>query len=246
MGKEQSEKDAEAARKILGEPVFIAPDEQTQKSKRNLVVLTSTIIIYKLLGAEVTSFQPLGVTIPKGNGVYIDGALWVMLIYFGVHYLWHIWDSVLEWRNRFTGCNVLFQTGSSFASNDKDYPSDPRQSSLMTWWSEQSNVLHHSMKGWIEQIQGYMDRYREDNNRYKELRDTLDAAADALKKHELFFSSDRIPMSLYRYERWLSLFHWSQLLRFGVFEIATPIALWGASAILMRYDVQTIQGCFVV
>ncbi|MFN7754711.1 MAG: hypothetical protein ACK5O9_02560 [Holosporales bacterium] len=127
-----------AVQKILGEPVFIAFSDEVNRIRRNLLVITSIILTYKHSGTDITRFTLFGVDFEHLKPTFVDTCLFFLLLYAFIHFLWHSWDAVQEWRIRITGTKRLSHM-TTFGDAECDYPNDPRQSSLMQWWTRQAS-----------------------------------------------------------------------------------------------------------
>tara|TARA_R110002096_G_scaffold257381_1_gene450739 strand:+ start:61150 stop:62010 length:861 start_codon:yes stop_codon:yes gene_type:complete len=231
-----------AVQKALGEPVFVGFSEETLKVRRNMLAFTFITLSYALSGASIESFSPLGITFNDFDLNHINTVFFFLVAYHLVHFLWQSIDALLEWHIRITGTRLAFLTGSKFTDSNADYPDDPRQSSLMTWWQIESgrytsveeaiNTLEQAANNLdmekvqreaendinLQNVTGYLARVPEETSKIKASLDNLERA----------LNSDRIPASLDRFEKWFRLFSWSQLSRWFVLEWGGPIvlALW--------------------
>lgn len=70
----------------------------------------------------------------------------LVVAYLVVHFGWNSITHFQQWRLRVTGTRLAFKTGRSpglYLEDDErgDYPDDPRQSTLYTWWLVQAKQL---------------------------------------------------------------------------------------------------------
>lgn len=173
-----------------------------------------------------------------------------------IHYLWTTFDSFLEWRLRVTGTRLSFITTGMFASEHCDYPNDPRQSTLYSWWlSEAQRIGNLSAK--------FRELERLLQNLDQDLRARYTAGADAMNivnacrpigeaskaisnlqqstdQASKAISAARVPVSLKRFDNWFQFFLRSQNLRWLVFDLLVPIFLAGY-AICLLYRTSQIR-----
>src|SRR5206468_22569 len=67
--------------------------------------------------------------------------LGIWIVYLVAHFGWMAWEGFAEWRLRLTGTRVAAVTVGTFASEEADYPTDPRQSTLANWWRGQAKRI---------------------------------------------------------------------------------------------------------
>ena len=221
--------------RTLGEPVFIYFTQETIHSRRNLILLSFIALIYSCSGAEIGDFHPLGIQFREFDATYIDLFFIGAVIYSLVHFLWLSLDALQEWRIRLTGTKTAFITVARPADKRGDYPSDPRQSSLMTWWTTQAED--------ISDFEPLATTLEENLKAPQDLTSEKQLSSDSLQKQAIdlksaidklieTLQSERIPESLGRFERWYKMFSYSQLLRFVLLGWGFPVllgiwALWG-------------------
>jgi hypothetical protein len=116
----------------LGSPVFIGSDERTDKVCGHLIFAAAISLFVSVAGLHFgsgSSFLGLEITGLTDGIAYI--ALLLFAIYQLVHYVWCAWDAFVEWRLRIPGMQTAVRP--VLASEEGDYPSDPRQSTLYNW-----------------------------------------------------------------------------------------------------------------
>jgi hypothetical protein len=142
-----------------------------------------------------------------------------VLFYAFIHFLWHSWDAVQEWRIRITGTKRLSHM-TTFGDAECDYPNDPRQSSLMQWWtrearrlSEYSNLIN-KLKAGVKNLDDAVKS--KDLGEFPNLHSVISQLNSTLlhSQHVVFketketIESQRIPESLHRFEKWFRRFSW--------------------------------------
>lgn len=230
----------EAVKRVIGEPVLEEFTDDLRRTKRNLLVVASIVIFYSFFDLKITEAGFLGIKFQIVPASAIDIGLGLILGYMLLQFVWKVWDHVQHIRIRVTGTRLVHQTGSSFGSQHADYPSDPRQSSLYRWWTSQSHLLEkiHELMGELNSAatalqdtaanpdivnSPNMQSMIEAAGRGGGAANLLSARLDDLAKA---ITSERIPVSLGRFDRWFWNFQWSQIWRILLLEIAFP-ALWG-------------------
>jgi uncharacterized protein YaaQ len=169
-------------------------------------------------------------------------AIWIA--YLLAHFAWMAWESFVEWRLRLTGTRVTAVTVGTFAAEEADYPSDPRQSTLANWWRGEAMRI-----GNLTELVGGLERrveaqealireacsgreplnvanatapLREITNSAQQLRQAIEQTAKTL-------SSLRIPASLERFERAYVHFLKAQNVRWLVLDVLLPLIVAGVA-----------------
>lgn len=244
------EKSLDAVEKVLGNPVSAELSETALKVRRNLL-LTSLLSIVVVIGvvrldpsSTVLGFKFIGLT----DSVIRTGLL-LVTAYLFVHFLWYVLESVVEWRLRVTGTRLAFLTGAKFTSKIADYPDDPRQSTLYSWWLDQAKRIG----GINKKIESVDDAFRPCEERLRvllqnpgdamNLQNTLNAITETrgvivdLKRSvecvQETFSSQRIPGSLQRFDNWFQLVLRSENLRWLLIDALAPLIAGGTALFLL-------------
>lgn len=232
--------------KVLKEPVAAEFSEQAWKIRTNLTLVSAIAVVMCLANLRITvDSSVLGLKFSGLNDGVIRVTLAAIVAYFLFHFVWVAWDAFLEWRIRITGTRVAFQTSAMFGPDHVDSPTDPRQSTLYNWWTEQQtsidNVgqrvgeLEAMCKRWEADLKGLMDKPENIHaptwqNMGNVLQGIADAKALAVKivgnveSNTKAVTDARIPASLKRFDDWFQLFLRSQNLRWLVIEFFAPIA----------------------
>lgn len=245
------DKSVEAVEKALGSPVGAELSENAAKVRRSLLV-ASFISIFLALGgirldpnSTILGFKFLGL-----NDEFIRTGLLIVTAYLLMHFLWYVYEAFLEWRLRVTGTRLAFVTTAKMASEHGDYPDNPRQSTLYSWWSYQArrienigkraHTIDESMKVWEEKLRTlYEERGKESNlhvviNTVTETRTAIvDLKRSVERAHETL-AAPRIPVSLGRFDRWFELFLRSENIRWLIIDVLVPV-LAGVTALALLY-----------
>lgn len=247
MTKKSSEQEVEQA---IGKPVAAEFPEHTIKVRRNLLAASSISIFLILSGAHLdTESAILGFKFIGATDTHIRTGLLLVTGYFFIHFLWLAWDYFLEWRLRITGTRLAFITGARFTSGEADYPDDPRQSTLYSWWMGEAKrvgninvkieTFNAAMKSYEEKLRALLENPGEFDNLNNALRahtETLSRTQE-LKNSIAYlqdtFTSNRIPVSLRRFDNWFQLFLRSGNLRWFVVDALIPLLAGGFALILL-------------
>ena len=243
------ERSAEAVEKALGKPVSAELSENGLKVRRNLLVLSLVSIVVVIGGVQldptstIPGFKFIGLT-----HSLVRIGLFLTTSYLFLHFLWYAFDSFFEWRIRITGTRLAFITGARFTSEHGDYPDDPRQSTLYSWWIGQARAignLNQKISAIDEGLKPLEDKIRaaigDDpkginlNNVLKAIAETNTALADlkrSVDQVQQTLSSQRIPESLKRFDSCFQFFVRSQNLRWLMMDILVPL-LFGAAALFL-------------
>ena len=238
----------DAVEKALGNPVAGDLSENALKVRRNLLVFGVISVFVTLGGVKLDpTSSVLGFKFSGVSEALITNSLLAANIYFLLHFIWYAFEGILEWRLRVTGTRLAFLTGSRFGSEHADYPDDPRQSTLYTWWLDNAkrignfkvtaDDLSEKIKIWEEKVSSFQNG--NDSLNLANAMSTLNQArgvADKLTKQiettEKTLTAMRIPCSLGRFDGWFKLFLKSQNIRWLLIDILLPIAI-GAAAIYL-------------
>ena len=227
--------------KILREPVWADLSSATQRLRTYVILLSSISLVIGLYDLRIADGSTiLGLRLEGLDDHLARRVLIVTLAYLAIHFVWSAWDSFAEWRLRITGSRTAYTTASFYASPDADYPSDPRQSTLSNWWADRAsmignvdqrldNIEHalHAVKEKVAEISDANEKTMIDNikgmvhqieNRHTELRNTIEAMNETLL-------SNRLDVSLKRFDSWQGHFLRSQNLRWITIELGLPTLL---------------------
>ena len=232
-----------SAETVLGKPILEEFSDDTLRIRRNLLIISSICLIYKVNGLQISPDSAfLGIKFLNFDSEKIDLTLSAFIFYHFIHFLWNSLIYLQLWRLRVTGMAELSpQTGSRFSSSLGDYPSNPRNSTLYRWWHESSSAfsnmriqvenLKDTTRELGKKIAAYPDPH--DNKlRLLSFESHLNELKKSLEKTQEALTSERIPVSLSRYDQWFKLYQWNQLTKWFIVDWLLPIAL-GALALFL-------------
>lgn len=236
-----------ALRKSMGEPIGFDISEAAAKIKRNLILISSVVLVLIFGGVEAApGVSIFGVSLTGVTSTKLMIGLSIVLLYSLSHYLWYCYELYSEWAIRLTGAKLGFVTSGAFGADGMDYPSDPKQSTLYNWWCHQSQGLmdYKSVIGKIDdqvaEINLRIDEIFKMENQgsngamasqsIMQLKGILDQVKSSMVVTESVLTHARIPVSLARFDRRFGLLLKSQNLRVFLVEITLPISLAAFSA----------------
>lgn len=232
----------DALQKSMGEPVGFDISEAATKIKRNLILVSSVVLVLIFGGVEAApGVSIFGVSLTGVTSTKLMVGLSVVLLYSFAHYIWYCYELYSEWVIRLTGTKLGFVTAGLFGTDCMDYPSDPKQSTLYNWWCQQSRSLidykevASKVDEQVTQINARIDGILNDENpsangamahqAIDALKITMEQINSSIASAEAVLSQARIPVSLARFDRRFGLLLKSQNMRIFLIEIAFPIAL---------------------
>jgi hypothetical protein len=243
-------KSLEAVETILGSPVSPEYSDNALKVRRNLLVssFVSCMIAFGQISLDPTS-SILGFKFVGLTDDFIRKGLAVITLYYLVHFLWYAFDASVGWRLRITGTNLFFITAGKIVSELGDYPDDPKQSTLYSWWLDQAKEIN-KLKERIQLFEIIINKSENeiqtltdcaDKNRLIVLLSQVETSIKDLRKSvddiRETIESPRIVFSLSRFDNWFCAFLKSQNIRWAIIDTLLPI-LFGflaVSSLLIKY-----------
>lgn len=238
-----------AVEKVLGKPVSGDLPDNALIVRRNLLVFgfISVVIVLGGIrldpGSSVLGFKFIGV-----SDNLVQKALLATNIYLLAHFAWYSIEGFLEWRLRVTGTKLAFLTGARFGSEHADYPDDPRQSTLYTWWLDNARRIGN-FRVTADEISGKIDALKEEvnsikreennpnlhgiSNLFNETKNVIEKLRGQIETTEKVLLSERISCSLRRFDGWFRLFLKIQNLRWLLIDILMPMAVGGFAICLL-------------
>lgn len=234
--------------KILGEPFATDFSDYVRRLRNGLVTLSAVTIVLLLGGLQLSSDSTfLGL---KFDGLSNSLVLRVILLlnaYMFLHFLWCGLDHFQEWWLRLTGTRVAYVTTGRIASEVADYPNDPRQSTLYNWWKEEAKKIS-SLQEPLENIRKKLDAWEatvKENLEGKnpnvvnacmsinQVSSEIQKLSRSIEQTGKTIESQRIPVSLKRFDGHYQFYLRSQTLRWLVFELGFPLALGSYALFLL-------------
>ena len=233
--------------KILGEPFDMEYQEDVLKTRRNLLLVGGLCILVWQADLKINpseNFSIFGIPFQHGGShLLLPWCLFFVTLYLTIHFFWNSWDAIQEYRLRRTGTRTHYQTTGKLSSKGMDGPIHPRQSTLYSWWLEQAGNFDDIP----EQLQRQQESYstvvakletlcrRDDDPNNQNFQNALQAVNQAkseswnlqlkIEAMSKIFSSERIPVSLKRFDE---AFHWraiSQNFRWLIIEFVVPLVI---------------------
>ena len=252
MTEDAEDKKLKAVEETLGKPVAPELSDNTWKIRTNLIVtsvIAITVVLADLRIDPNSSF--LGLKFGGFTDTVLRTGLLLILAYLSIHFLWTTFDSLLEWRLRVTGTRLSFITTARLASEQGDYPNDPRQSTLYSWWTSEAKRIGN-LSARLPELERLLQNLDQDlRARYTagadamnivnacrpigEARDIMIKLQQSIDEAQKALSATRVPVSLKRFDNWFQLFLRSQNLRWLVIDLLVPIFL-ASYAILLLYQ----------
>lgn len=238
----------EAVEKVLGHPVAAELTAEAVKVRRNLLVVSVASIGGVIGNVHVDPSSTIfGLKFSGLTNELISKGMFYLTIYFLVHFIWYVIDGFSEWRIRLTGTRAGFITIARLASEEGDYPSEPRQSSLYNWWLDGARTINQtaqiverigiSLQAWEVRVTNAMQGTNELNKRsaidsVHRISSDIARLRSTIAQIEKTLTSARIPVSLRRFDSWFLFFLKSQNIRWLIIDAGSPLAL-GLTALLM-------------
>jgi len=233
----------------LGKPVLCDLSDKAWRVRTNLIIASVVSIAMVLGGLHIKpGSSVLGLQFDGLTDDLVRNILFWITLYLLLHFVWNSIDNFLEWRLRITGTRLAFVTTAIVASDHGDYPSDPRQSTLYSWWQYQANKIGNIVlkTSEIEKSLDELNNKLNDNNvkstnpniagacipTLVETRDGVHRLVGAIESVAETVKAARIPISLKRFDNWFGLFLRSQNLRWLVIDFSVPIFI-AASALFL-------------
>ncbi len=241
----------EAVEAALGNPVAPEYTNNALKVRRNLfaVSLVSCVIVLFSIKLDPKS-TIFGLRFAGLTDDLILIGLTVVTIYHLIHFAWYVVDATMEWRLRITGTKLSFITAAKYANEHGDYPDDPRQSTLYSWWSDHArrignikeNILtfEKEWKSAENAVRTLVSNNTPDgrnlNNALQALsqvKQSVDNLKRSLERTDKTISSLRIPASLSRFDKWFGLFLRSQNLRWLLVDTCAPLVFGLVASLIL-------------
>lgn len=115
---------------VLNHPVFLDVSEPIRKMRSHLMIASTAALFSVLMGFEVSPATSIsGIQFTGLSQTKISICLLCITSYMLIHFVWSSWDGFQEWRIRCSGAGIAFDRSAVGV--------DPREVSLMTWWTAQ-------------------------------------------------------------------------------------------------------------
>lgn len=243
---ERIEKEREEAEQVLGKPFAAAMSDATEKIRRNLLVVSAITIAIVILGVRVAQANTLlGISFEGLTADALKKGLLAVNTYMLVHFMWCMWDELQEWRLRVSGTRSAYVTGATFGSTHADYPVEPRQSTLHNWWRSAATRFAATDEA-IKRLDGAVERLlateevkrnsgpiQPESNAavlLQQIKSDIATLLNEVTQTKAVLTSQRVNVSLRRFDNAYQLFLRSQNLRWLVVEAGFPF-LFGLTSL---------------
>jgi len=234
-----SDEDKIKAERAMGEPVLPEFSEDLRRTRRNLLVVSSVLIFAQISKVQITAanFFAFKISNPSQTWLYIGATC--VLAYLLLQFCWKGWDYIHFMRIRVTGSRLSHVTTGRMASDFGDYPSDPNQSNLYYWWTEQARKIGnlskmaddvHIVANRLQEVAKQpgnidMSNINHVTSSAGEINNKISSLENRLTELQKVLNSTRIPTSLERYDRWFYHFKKSQVCRIVMLDLVFPLVL---------------------
>lgn len=233
--------DYDRVKEALGSPVLASFSEELRLTKRNLLAVSAVVFFAQVSGMKIAhgGLSLVGLSFSNPGQWWLDIMLSGLVFYLLIQFLWQVADYLVYSRIRLTGSRVSWVTTAILADSELDYPSDPQQSSLYHWWKEQSprignlRVPANHVTAAAEALERVILNVQGENVRdvakltgpVDELRRVSSSLLSRIDALEKTVGSNRIIVSLERFDRWFWCFSRSQAIRIWILDIIFPVVL---------------------
>lgn len=234
--------------KVLGEPFAMDFPDYVRKIRNSLISLSAISIALILGGLQLSGDSTfLGLKFEGFSNSLVLRLLLLLNVYMFLHFLWCSIDHFQEWWLRLTGTRVAYVTTGKFASEEADYPNDPRQSTLYNWWKDEARKIsslqapfediHKKLETWEatvkESLEGKNPNVVSACMSINRISSDIQKLNKSIEQIGKAIDSQRIPVSLRRFDSHFQFYLRSQNLRWLVFELGFPLALGGCALFLL-------------
>lgn len=243
----------ESVLEALGSPVLASFPEELRLTKRNLLFVSAVVFFVKMSGMKIgqENVSLLGLSFSNPGQIWLDVMLLGTIVYLFVQFIWQTGDYAMQTRLRITGTKLSWVTVGKSAYNGADYPEDPQQSTLYYWWREEARKIgnlreatdqaHNAAKAVLQVAKPLypipVEHLTIILRPVNDLTQAVLGLKEQLNTAEKALSSERIPISLERFDRWFWGFKKSQIWRTLFLDIALPtlMAMASLAAIAIPY-----------
>lgn len=238
----EQKENKEQLKGILGEPIIEAFTENLLRIRRNLLIVSSLSLVLVLSDIKISgdgSF--IGLKIEGITEQQVFNIIFWATLYHLIHFVFEAADYTQKWRLRLTGNRYASRTSGEF---NEDYSYDPTQSTLYNWWKgirwetkysdtnlKKLNLFHQDIIDKVEVLKK-LDEPVQREKLAHELKQTIQDISHFIKSYQIYInsstkvvSSERITVSLERFDRWFWNYQIFQLIRLFVIEFLFPVVL---------------------
>ena len=244
---------ADEAKKVevdLGEPVFAEFSENLRRTKRNLLIVSSVAVFAHFSGVQIQATGFAGLKfVDDLEPIWLQAALFCIVTYLFVQFLWQAFDYIHHNRLRITGTRLNPVTVGTVASEHGDYPDDPIQSTLYHWWSTQAGKIGNlsNVADELQRVGAQLEEAANENMEQPNIMNVINIQGNITKgvedlrrkieAAEKATTAERIPISLKRFDVWFRRFRASQVFRILGLELGLPAIIGLLGFCLMILEV---------
>ncbi len=230
----------ESLERALGESVIDDFSDNAHRVRRNLMIFSSIALLYKLSGAEIENINIFGIAAKGISDQEILVALLAIAFYHLMHFALIALGHLEYLRIRLTRGNIKFLTGSPVGSDYEDFPSDPRHSTLYSWWTGEvkryKKLCEVTLReDALKQLDSILNNNFQKNDSQLEsyIRAHLSNIERNLGEMNKILGNKRIEESLKRFDQSFNRYRNVEKCRWLMAEIAIPLLLGIAAFIAL-------------
>jgi hypothetical protein len=215
-------------KEIEGKLIIDDLTDNAHRVRRNLLIFSFVAIFYKLSGAAIdkngVSFY--GINFNHIDENFISIGIFLIVFYHLFHFLVIVIGHWQYLRIRVTKSDVKFLTAAFFSAECDDHPSNPKDSSLYAWYSENISRLNNEFDNSHQKIEELLAIYKKEMIKQQ-------ASFSEVQKCSAYLSgidstlknlvAPRIFSSLGRFDKSLKCYRAVELFRWILIEILIPL-----------------------
>ena len=223
-------------KKVLGEPYPVELSDQAYKIRRNLLSVSSIVLIMHFLGISLAdeniTFFSLTLKGIKSNTIYI--ILLSLTVYFSFYFLWIVYESIIYCILRLTATRNFYSGG--FYDHIQDL-GDERQATIYRWWiknKHDTNKIYDNIK----EIKLLLETKKQESPKeINELSKKLETISNSVSDLNKFFQNDRFCCAIKRFDSTFKNFIYSQSIKRLMIEVTLPLAMGFFSICILVYKI---------
>ncbi|MEZ9523409.1 hypothetical protein [Enterovibrio norvegicus] len=234
--------------KIMREPKGLELSDKEEKIRRNLLLASTTMILFNILGLEVTDgsrfLGGLQFNNLTTNHIYIVFS--IIITYKLAHYTWLVINQFLYWRVRLTGIESIPIRGGSGTFSSFNSPSDKtgkeENSNFYVWMLEQQEEFTDRVKKEYSILDEIKKTY-ESSNSIDGKSNILDFCKkvqhlkNEISNQQHTIENIRISSSMCRFDLWYENLIKSQSRKWVILDVILPLTVGFSSLILLLSEI---------
>ena len=236
---------------VLGAPVATEFSDYARKIRASLVFISSAALFIHINNVEID---------PKGSifGLHFLNLEWPMILsglftmnmYLLIHFIWISLDVYNEHRLRVSGAKELRK--GVHDNGWGDYPSDPRQSTLYSYWKKQKesvadlSLTINEIPPMVQAIEDLAKEFKTGTHKSRgaelktlgtELKQTIQNQSNVLGRIETVLSDPSTERRLEKFDKKFFFYNKSQNIRWTFIEFGLPVTAGGIAVGWSAIDV---------